>query len=178
MCQSWASSALSLSHLSSQCSSCCRAGLPDASQSIPSTARGRCPAWPGPVTAQGGHPTSAATSTCQTVHGTQTLWPWAAWPGSTEDVGTWPDFACPFPGPSPHMAVQSNCFSKGLKTHSGLRHCRMGTSSGALLGILAHMAGLARSPAGMTWKYFWLPGPGGGLSGPVMPALSSCLPLA
>lgn len=55
------------------------------------------------------------------------MWP----PGQTQP--------CPFPGPSPCMAVQANCFSKGLKTHSALSHCRMGTFSGVLLGMLAHL---------------------------------------
>lgn len=102
----------------------------------------------------------------------------AAWPGSTADVGSGPHLACLFPGPSPCMAVQAGCFSKGLKPHSALSHCKMGTFSGAFLGMLAHMASLAGSPAGMAWNYFWLPASGVSLNGPAVPALSGCLSLA
>lgn len=140
-------------------------------------ARCRCAAWQGPGTAQGGHPTTVSTTIHQADHGTETLWPWGCMAREHRACGTRPDFACPFLGLSPCTAVQANCFSKGSKTPSGLSHCKTGAFSGALLGMLAHVACLARSPVGVAWKYFWLPASGVSLNGPAMPALSSCLSL-
>lgn len=177
--QLWASSAgmkgdvsPSLSNLSSLCSSPCQAGMPPRGGGwhIPALCKVQMSCLAEPCHCSGGHPSTVSTPP-QADHGTETLWPGQGaqrmWPlGQTQP--------CPFPGPSPCMAVQANCFSKGLLCSEPLQNgyifwsppwdaCPPPALLAPLLGWHGRISDLLTS--------------GVSLNGSAMPPLRSCLPL-